>query len=89
MPTSSPVPFIPGLDALRAELRCIMQHPAIAPARRECAEQFISRCQEAKQLQQWLALLVAECGRWEELALSTEAATSNGETARKLVKPGF
>ncbi|SMB99624.1 hypothetical protein SAMN00120144_3707 [Hymenobacter roseosalivarius DSM 11622] len=32
----------------------------MATARRECAEHFLCRCQEATQLQQWLALAVAE-----------------------------
>ena len=68
------------LDALRAELRCILQHPAIMPVRRECAEQFISGCQQATQLQQWLALAVAECGSWEEHALAAEASSQrNGK----------
>ena len=57
-----PVPHT-ELDELRAELRCILEHPAIAPARRACAEEFIGRCQQAPQLQQWLVLAVADCMR--------------------------
>lgn len=74
---------------MRAELRCILQHPAIAPARRECAEQFISRCQEATRLQQWLALAVTECGSWEEQTLAAEAAQGNSKNLLKPMEPGL
>lgn len=70
------------LDALRAELRCILQHPAITPARRAGAEYFIGRCQQAPQLQQWLTLVVAECARWEEQTLAAESASGrNSKTS--------
>ncbi|RPD43895.1 hypothetical protein DNI29_22545 [Hymenobacter sediminis] len=61
-----------GLAALRAELRCILQHPAISPERRQAAEPFITRCTEPARLEAWLALAVAECGRWEEQTLTSE-----------------
>jgi hypothetical protein len=70
------LPNQPGheLDALRAELRCILQHPAIAPERRQAAEPLISRCTDMLRLGQWLVLAVAECGRWEEQMLAAEGA---------------
>ncbi|MBC6609045.1 hypothetical protein H8B13_19660 [Hymenobacter sp. BT188] len=70
------------LDALRAELRCILQHPAIAPARRQAAEAFISRCTETARLGQWLALAVTECVRWEEHMLAHETALRGGSYFR-------
>lgn len=63
------------LAELRAELRCILQHPAIAPARRQAAEPFIDQCADATRLRHWLSLAVAECGRWEEQTLATERAS--------------
>jgi hypothetical protein len=60
------------LAALRAELRCILQHPAITADRRQAAELFIERCTDGARLRHWLALAVAECGRWEDQALATE-----------------
>ncbi|GAA4367851.1 hypothetical protein GCM10023185_40090 [Hymenobacter saemangeumensis] len=65
------------LDALRAELRCILQHPAIAPWRRQAAEPFIGQCSEPARLRHWLALAVAECGRWEERTLAEEGNWKN------------
>ncbi|MBC6700201.1 hypothetical protein [Hymenobacter sp. BT190] len=38
------------LVALRAELRCILQHPAIPPARRQAAEPLICQCTEPARL---------------------------------------
>ncbi|MBC6992129.1 hypothetical protein [Hymenobacter sp. BT491] len=78
MPAVSQLPGAPEVEALRAELRCILQHPAITPARRQSAEQYISRCTAAGQLRQWLALVVAECASWEEQTLATEAAQGGG-----------
>lgn len=78
MPVTSHLPVSPApkptceLDALRAELRCILEHPAISPARRQTAEPFISRCTDAARLRQWLALVVQECGMWEENTLALE-----------------
>ncbi|GAB2796407.1 hypothetical protein HNQ93_004209 [Hymenobacter luteus] len=60
------------LVALRAELRCILQHPAIEPGRRQAAEAFMDRCTDAARLERWLALAVVECGRWEEQTLASE-----------------
>jgi hypothetical protein len=60
------------MEALRAELRCILQHPAIAPVRRQAAEAFICQCTDAARLEQWLALVVTECGQWEEQVLAME-----------------
>ena len=60
------------LDALRAELRCILQHPAFVPARRAAAGAFISQCADAARLEKWLALAVAECADWEEQTLAAE-----------------
>ena len=65
------------LAALRAELRCILQHPAIVPARRQTAELFMGRCTDAARLRHWLALAVAECGHWEERALAAEGGAKN------------
>jgi hypothetical protein len=62
------------LEALRAELRCILQHPAITPERQQAAEPHIRRCTEAARLGQWLALAVAECGHWEEQTLAARGA---------------
>ncbi|RYU84775.1 hypothetical protein [Hymenobacter persicinus] len=78
MPASSQLRGTLEVEALRAELRCILQHPAITLARQQSAEDYISRCTAAEQLRQWLALAVAECGRWEEQALATEAAQCGG-----------
>lgn len=78
MPASSQLPAAPEMEALRAELRCILQHPAITPARRQSAEQYISGCTAAGPLRQWLALAVAECASWEEQTLATEAAQGGG-----------
>ncbi|GAA4389081.1 hypothetical protein [Hymenobacter koreensis] len=78
MSTSSLLPEAAELEALRAELRCILRHPAITPARRHSAEQYLSRCTAAEQLRQWLALAVAECASWEEQTLATEAAQGWG-----------
>lgn len=63
------------LAALRTELSCILQHPAIAPARQQMAEPFIDQCTDAAQLRHWLALAVQECGRWEDEALVAEASS--------------
>ena len=60
------------LDALSRELRCILQHPAIAPDRRQAAEGFMGRCTDTNRLEIWLALAVTECGRWEEQVLAGE-----------------
>jgi hypothetical protein len=68
------------LEALRAELRCILRHPAISPARRQAAEGLISRCSEADRQKQWLGLVVVECGQWEERTLAAEKA--GGHAAR-------
>ncbi|MCB2380392.1 hypothetical protein LGH70_22560 [Hymenobacter sp. BT635] len=62
------------LTALRAELRCILQHPAIVPARRQAAERLMCQCSDPGRLRHWLALAVAECGRWEELVLAAEGS---------------
>jgi len=66
------------LDALRAELRCILQHPAISSERRAAARSHLARCLEAARLRQWLALAVAECGRWEDQALAAEGNNVTG-----------
>ena len=60
-------------EALRVELRCLLQHPAITPARRLAAESFIGRCTEPHRLRHWLSLTVSECARWEEMTLAEEA----------------
>jgi hypothetical protein len=65
-----------GLVAFRAELRCILEHPAISPERRQAAELFITQCTESTRLESWLALAVAECGRWEEQTLASETQES-------------
>lgn len=70
--TASATGLCPQLEALRTELRCILQHPAIAPARRQAAEAFMRRCTDAARLERWLALAVTECGRWEEQTLASE-----------------
>jgi hypothetical protein len=78
MSASSQLPGAPEVEALRAELRCILQHPAITPARRQAAELYIGRCTDGTRLRHWLALAVAECGRWEDQTLVREGA--NGAT---------
>lgn len=72
LPPASAASRYARLEALRAELRCILQHPAIAPARRQAAEAFMGRCTDEAQLERWLALAVGECGRWEEQTLASE-----------------
>lgn len=72
------LPEFSELEALRAELRCVLQHPAIAPARRQAAEPHLGQCTAVGQLRQWLALAVAECASWEEQTLATEAAQRCG-----------
>ena len=68
MPLLAIQPAPPALpadaEALRAELRCLLQHPAIAPARRLAAEPFICGCTDSARLREWVALTVTECGRW-------------------------
>lgn len=78
MPISSQLTGAPEVEALRAELRCILHHPAITPDRRQFAEQYISRCMAAGQLRQWLELAVAECASWEEQTLAMEATQCGG-----------
>jgi hypothetical protein len=78
MPASSQLPEAPEVEALRAELRCILQHPAITPDRQQSAEQYISGCTAAGELRQWLGLAVAECASWEEQTLAREAAQGCG-----------
>ncbi|MBF9144487.1 hypothetical protein [Hymenobacter properus] len=73
IPAASAASRCARLEALRAELRCILQHPAIALARRQAAETFMGRCTDAAQLERWLALAVGECGRWEEQVLAAES----------------
>ncbi|MDU0372293.1 hypothetical protein ACFST9_13960 [Hymenobacter monticola] len=72
------------LEALRAELRCILQHPAIAPARQQVAAEQICQCTEAARLRHWLALAVDECGRWEEQTLAAESCGGQCMMAGKL-----
>ncbi|GAB2961683.1 hypothetical protein GCM10027048_32380 [Hymenobacter coalescens] len=72
IPPASAASRCARLEALRAELRCILQHPAIVPARRQAAEAFIGRCTDAARLERWLTLAVAECGCWEVQTLASE-----------------
>lgn len=71
--SSAALPACLEVEALRAELRCILQHPAIAPARQQVAAAQICQCTEAARLRHWLALAVDECGRWEEQTLAAES----------------
>ncbi|MCB2411067.1 hypothetical protein [Hymenobacter lucidus] len=79
MPVKHALPTAPvtrcssELDALRAELRCILQHPAFTAERRQQAQRLMSCCTSPALLRQWLALAVAEGARWEEAALAQEA----------------
>ena len=63
------------LEALRAELRCILQHPAITPERRLGAQAHIHGCTDSTRLGRWLALAVKECADWEEQTLAADGAS--------------
>ena len=63
----------PGpVAALREEIRCLLIHPAITPARRQQAEPFLSQCLEVAKLRRWQELIVQECANWEEEMLAAE-----------------
>jgi len=80
MPVSTDLPVAPAtgssgeLAALRGELRCILQHPAITPARRQAAELLMCQCIDVGRLGHWLGLAVTECGHWEERMLAADEA---------------
>lgn len=85
MPTPTtrvPSPTLPTeVEALRAELRCLLHHPAITPARRLAAEPFIRGCSDPTRLREWVALAVTECGRWEEQMLAGETTLAGGHNS--------
>ena len=70
----------PQLLAARAELRCILDHPAFSPERRALAERYLRACCEVALLQQWLSLAVTECAAWEEAAWAQEPLSGLYET---------
>jgi len=64
--------------AIRAELRCLLVHPAITPERRSNADPFLKQCQAVAQLLRWQQLLLQQCAAWEDAALAAEQAQNSG-----------